>query len=380
MLKPEDSRPSERNVLESVRLYLIKSIQNKSRSSTVMVQDRFWLRSVIWTMIGSATFGLVWLGFAKTEEVVVVTGKLVPIGDVKEIQLPIGGVVSEILVADGQQVSKGDVLIQLDTEASSQSVSSLSSQIQQKESQIQKTEEITAQEIATTKVQLDLDSQILERLEELAAEGASSELQYLEQKNKVSRLLGALQRLRLDGARQVSILRQELSQLRSELVNSRLALKYQQLRSPVDGIVFNLKPTVQGYVAQTSQPILQIVPQENLEAEISIPSNKIGFVRLRMPADISIDSFPSTDFGVLTGAVVEIGSDALPPDQAERRDYFSFPASVRIASQYLETSGGVKLPLQAGMSITANLKLRSVSYLQLLLNTFQTKVDSLRKI
>ena len=380
MLNQENNKALNSNFLSNARLYLAKIIQQKSTTSSVLVNDRFWLRSVLWTMIGSTVFGVSWLAVAKTEEVVVVTGKLVPIGDVQEVQLPIGGVVSEILVTDGQRVSQGDILIRLDAEASSQSVSSLTSQINQKQSQIQKTKEITAEEISTLNTQIDLDSQILSKLEQLAAEGASSELQFLQQKNKLSRLYGSLQRLRLDGIRQISVLQQELSQLQSELVNSRLAVKYQQLRSPVDGVIFDLKPTVQGYVVQTSQPILKVVPQENLEAKISIPSDKIGFVRLNMPADVNIDSFPATDFGVVSGVVVRIGSDALPPDQIEGRNFYSFPASISIKSQYLETSDGVKLPLQAGMSISANLKLRSVSYLQLLLNTFQTKADSLRKL
>ena len=380
MLNQENNKALNSNFLSNARLCLGKIIQQKSITSSVLVKDRFWLRSVLWTMIGSTVFGVTWLAVAKTEEVVVVSGKLVPIGDVQEVQLPIGGVVSEILVTDGQRVSQGDILIRLDAEASSQSVSSLTSQINQKQSQIQKTKEITAEEISTLNTQIDLDSQILSKLEQLAAEGASSELQFLQQKNKLSRLYGSLQRLRLEGIRQISVLQQELSQLQSELVNSRLAVKYQQLRSPVDGVIFDLKPTVQGYVVQTSQPILKVVPQENLEAKISIPSDKIGFVRLNMPADVIIDSFPATDFGVVSGVVVRIGSDALPPDQIEGRNFYSFPASISIKSQYLETSDGVKLPLQAGMSISANLKLRSVSYLQLLLNTFQTKADSLRKL
>ena len=40
-----------------------------------------------------------------------------------------------------------------------------------------------------------------------------------------------------------------------------------------------------------------------------------------MPADVSIDSFPATDFGVISGSVVQIGSDALPPDQIEGRNF-----------------------------------------------------------
>ena len=41
-------------------------------------------------------------------------------------------------------------------------------------------------------------------------------------------------------------------------------LKYQSIKSPVDGIVFDLKPTNVGFVAQTSQPVMKIVPLKNL--------------------------------------------------------------------------------------------------------------------
>ena len=49
-------------------------------------------------------------------------------------------------------------------------------------------------------------------------------------------------------------------------------------------------------------------------------------------------------------------------------------------SQQLQLKDGKLLPLQVGMSLSSNIKLRKVSYLQLLLGTFQDKVDSLREI
>ncbi len=48
--------------------------------------------------------------------------------------------------------------------------------------------------------------------------------------------------------------------------------------------------------------------------EMESERGDIGFVQVGRPADISIDSFPATDFGVLLGTVKGIGSDALPPD------------------------------------------------------------------
>jgi HlyD family secretion protein len=133
-------------------------------------------------------------------------------------------------------------------------------------------------------------------------------------------------------------------------------------------------------VAQGSQPVLKIVPYDKLKAKVEIESSKIGFVSVGKPADISIDSFPANDFGVLTGTVTKIGSDAMPPDQAKNKTTYRFPADITLSRQTLKLKNGTILPLQVGMSLSANIKLRKVSYLQLLLSDFKNKADSLRKI
>ena len=56
------------------------------------------------------------LSLAKTDEIVLVSGKLVPIGDVKEIQMPIGGIAKEIFVQEGDIVKKGDLLMYVNLE------------------------------------------------------------------------------------------------------------------------------------------------------------------------------------------------------------------------------------------------------------------------
>jgi hypothetical protein len=50
------------------------------------------------------------------------------------------------------------------------------------------------------------------------------------------------------------------------------------------------------------------------------------------------------------------------------------------SAQLLRFRLGQALPLQMGMSLQANIKLRKVSYLQLLFKTFKDKTDSLRKV
>jgi len=357
-----------------------RSIDSQMHHGVVLVQGNTWIRGVTWSLILTAGFGLGWLALARTEEVIVVQGKLEPEGDVKEIQLPVGGVVKKILVEAGDRVDKGQVLIQLDQEVSTEQLRSLSTRIRQKEAQIDQTQQLTDQQIKTTNEQLELDRKILGKLESLQSLGATSEFQYLQQKTAVQKLVGDLSKIALDGRRQVLILEQELAQLKAEFAQASVSLRYQSLRSPVAGTVFDLKPTTIGFVAQTSQPILKIVPLNRLEADVEVPSDKIGFVRVGMQADISIDSFPASDFGVLNGLVDSIGSDALPPDQQKQRIGYAFPVTIGLKEQSLKLENGRSLPLQVGMSLTANIKLRSVSYLQLLLNTFRSKADSLREL
>ena len=141
-----------------------------------------------------------------------------------------------------------------------------------------------------------------------------------------------------------------------------------------------MKPTTEGYVAQSSEPIMKIVPFDDLEADIEIPSNKIGFVKVGMPVEINIDSFPSSDFGVLEGTVKKIGSDALAPSQLDQRNEYKYPATIELEEQIFKLQNGSSLPLQVGMSLSANIKLRKVSYLQLLFSTFDRKTDALKKI
>ena len=381
---------------------LIRKAQNQleqkvttvSHDESVLQQSHFWMRAVTWTLIGTSAFAVGWLAIARTEEIVVAQGKLEPMGRVKDIQIPVGGVAENILVKGGDRVSKGQILIQLDTETSTEQVNSLKAQFTKKQNQLrlklqeqQRTLALSQETVNNTRENLVLDQQILNRYEILIAQGAFSELQYLQQRNKVRELQGQITKEQLDSARKQSILNQEieklnaeLAQLKAQLTEAEVTLRYKSLRSPVDGVVFDLKPTTPGFVAQSSEPVMKIVPFRNLEADVEIPSNKIGFVREGMPVDISIDSFPATDFGVLEGKVISIGSDALPPDQQKQRQEYRFPATIQLNSQQLRLKNGTKLDLQVGMSLTANIKLRSVSYLQLLLGNFQSKTDSLRQL
>ncbi len=355
-------------------------------------QSRFLVRTIIWVLLGTTGAAVAWLAFAKTDEVVVAPGKLQPVGDVKTVQMPVGGVLDQMLVKDGQRVKKGQILLRLDNEATvdreasiRQGIAAKQQQLQLKLLELRRYQTLNDTEQQVLQRNLELERQILGRLSSLQKSGATAELQYLQQRNKVREIEGEIQKVRVDRLRQTAILEQavqqlqgELAELRSKLTELSVNIRYQDLRSPVDGVVFDLKPKGSGFVAQTSEPVMKIVPFSALQAKVEIDSSDIGFVRVGRPADISIDSFPATDFGVLQGTLASVGSDALPPD--ELKQTYRFPATVSLNSQQFRLKSGQVLPLQVGMSLTANIKLRKVSYLQLLLGSFQDKAKSLREI
>ena len=375
------------NVLE-------QAVNSTDHDESVLEQPRQWMQAITWGLIGTTAFGVAWLCIAKTEEIVVATGKLDPLGAVKEIQMPVGGIADKILVKDGDQVKAGQVLMRLDTETSSQQLKSNVQNISLKEeqlklklSELKRFQEQNDEEVRMLESNLKLENEILSRFKTLADQGASSDLQFLQQRNKVEEVRGRLSQVKVERLRQTAILQQgvqqlksELSQLQAQRTEAEVTLKYQALRSPVDGVVFDLQPRSSGYAAQSTETVMKIVPFDKLQANVEVPSRDIGFVRVGMPADISIDSFPSTDFGVLQGTVKSVGSDALPPDQQKQRDEYRYPTTITLSSQQLKIKSGQQLPLQVGMSLTANIKLRKVTYLQLLLGSFQDKADSLRQI
>ena len=357
---------------------------------SVLQQGRFWMRTVTWTLIGTTVFGIAWLAIARTEEIVVAKGQLEPLGSVQDIQMPVGGVVDDILVEEGDAVKKGEILMKLDTEASEQQRQNLEATIKLKGVERDKYSEMKKAEIQMLEKNLTLQLEILERYQQLEESGAASELQFLSQRNTVEETRGRLMQTKADLFRQLSVLDQQLAELQSRLAEVRVTLRYQQLKSPVDGVVFDLQPTASGFTAQSTQTVMKVVPFGALEAKVEVPSNKIGFVKIPvgcpkqladcMNADISIDSYPSTDFGVIEGKVTSIASDALAPDQQEQRQEYSFPVTIQLSKQILQLKSGSKLPLQVGMSLTANIKLRKVSYLQLLLGEFQDKAESLQRL
>ena len=74
-------------------------------------------RAIVWTIVLALAFSIAWATIGKIDEVAVAAGKVIAADKTKIIQPAETGVVKRILVADGQRVKAGQVLIELEAAA-----------------------------------------------------------------------------------------------------------------------------------------------------------------------------------------------------------------------------------------------------------------------
>ena len=132
--------------------------------------------------------------------------------------------------------------------------------------------ELFSSRIKNLKEIYEIEKNILNRMELLLDEGAVSEIYYLQQVKKANEILSEIieneknsQRQELIFEQEIKVISSEISELKAKNTEALVKLKYKTITAPLDGIIFELKPRVSGFVAQSSQPIMKIVPLINLK-------------------------------------------------------------------------------------------------------------------
>ena len=100
--------------------------------------------------------------------------------------------------------------------------------------------------------------------------------------------------------------------LGGDLVKAEQRTKLQLLTAPVDGVVQQLAVHTVGGVVTPAQRLAVVVPSDAaLEVEATISNRDIGFVHVGQEAQIKVDAFNFTRYGLLRGRVVNVSPDAV---------------------------------------------------------------------
>jgi hemolysin D len=106
--------------------------------------------------------------------------------------------------------------------------------------------------------------------------------------------------------------------LAQDVIRAERKTGLQWLTAPVDGTVQQLAVHTVGGVVTPAQALLVVVPAEShLEIEAMVSNRDIGFVHAGQSADIKIDTFSYTRYGLLHGEVESVSADAVTPDKRE---------------------------------------------------------------
>ncbi|MDJ0567885.1 MAG: response regulator [Pleurocapsa sp. MO_192.B19] len=147
-----------------------------------------------------------------------------------------------------------------------------------------------------------------------------------------------------------------VAEINSEVSSAEQNLKYQTIVAPVTGDVFDLR-AYPGYVppsGQAARHVLQIVPTEDLIAEVFITPQDIGFVEKGMNTDVRVSTFNYSEYGDIPGKVKFISKSALEPEPPY--DFFRYVAKIKLERDYFNINGEKK-HIQPGMEVQANIRI-----------------------
>jgi membrane fusion protein, hemolysin D len=104
--------------------------------------------------------------------------------------------------------------------------------------------------------------------------------------------------------------------LAQSLIKTEEKVRLQVMTASVDGVVQQLAVHTIGGVVTPAQTLLVLVPQEShLEIEAMVSNRDIGFVQAGQSAEIKVDTFNFTRYGLLHGTVLSVSQDAISRDK-----------------------------------------------------------------
>ena len=396
---------------------------------------------LVWTLAGGTAFATGWAFLAPLPQTVAVQGKLQPASGVQAIEASVPGVVDDVAVVEGQRVARGDLLLRFDARDAETRLNSAQRNRDRLQNQVtinrvvlgeQPESSLSANQKALLKSQrqdndgrleaeraairrskvriaglrqsLSTAEMVADRYQALQREGASSELQVVAALAKVTEFRTSLdaeeeELIRLQSRRDAdqggreARLRKEIeanlnriASLDTEIRKAEVLLSRISVQAPISGLVFDLNVSRGDVVpgGKGVKPMLQIIPEDDLQAKIYIPNEAIGFIRKGQRADISLAAFNASDYGYLPATVQRIGSDALTPKEQQRElgqdaKGLYFPATLKLERQAL-TVGQRSVPLQPGMSLTADLHLRTRRFISAITDLLDDKRRSLQRL
>ena len=368
----------------------------------------------VYLMLAALAVGVLWAAYARVDIVARAPGRIVPDGREQVIASLEGGILSRLHVREGDAVEPGQPLATLDpTRLGSQqgetqarrvalraAVARLESEaagtplsfprdvaaarrVVEAETAAWKARQQALQEaLESQRRSIDLVGGELAVAERMSAQGLMSEVEVMRLRRQVNELqLGVQERInrfRQDASGELVRQRTELAVLEEQLVARDDAVQRTVLRSPLRGVVKQVRIATTGGVVGPGAPIMEIVPVgERVLVEARIRPADIGFVQVGQPVLVKLSAYDYVIYGGLAGTVASISPDALSDGDKPGAETW-YRALVRADTPALR-AGGRDLPLIHGMTGSVEIRTGQRSVLDYLLQPMVKSREAMRE-
>lgn len=331
----------------------------------------------------------IWSKDAYLEQISHATGSVIASAKTQSIQTAIDGVITEVLVHEGEQVRKDQELVLLNKqqnqaafEAINGKVAALKAALTRLKSEVygvalkfpdelkDYSEFVSTQtelyhrrkkalnddifalneSLSLTQSELNLNLPLLKTGDIGATEIIKLKKQIADMKGQIT---NKQNRYFQEAQVELTKIEEDLSIKLQELEDKKVNLEHSVIYAPMDAIVKNIIITTKGAKVRPGDVILELVPSsDKLIVEAKFHPRDLSFIRIGQKAAVKLDAYDYSIYGIFHGIVKYISPDALI-EKTQKGEEFYFRVQIELDTKELITKNGRKIEISPGM--TANI-------------------------
>ncbi|PNK61505.1 HlyD family efflux transporter periplasmic adaptor subunit [Psychrobacter sp. FDAARGOS_221] len=305
-------------------------------------------RLTIWIALTGIIILLVWAYFAKIDQVTRAKATVIASARTQEIQASEGGVLTQILVAEGDDVKKGELLVVLEEERakaaydnSATKTAALQAKLARLNAEIfdrplvfpdrldkypeyvenqtnlyNRRKQAIDEEVSSLEQMLVLAKQELSMNEPLLEYGDVSQADVIRLRRQVADIEAQINNKRNkyfeEAQAEMTKAQEELDSEMEQLRDRSQVLEEKRLLSPQDGKVNSINITTIGGVVKPGEVIMELLPTtSDLIVQAQVSPADIAYVKEGQAASVKLDAYDFSIFGAMNGTVTYISPDTL---------------------------------------------------------------------
>jgi adhesin transport system membrane fusion protein len=349
----------------------------------------------VYMIIAALVAMVAWASVSNVDIVAVASARIVPDGREQVIASLEGGILRDLMVREGQQVSEGQELALLDPtrfeaqkaegQAKRTSLRGAVARLQAEAAglPLQFPPEVEAapavvqgeresynarlramnEAVESNRRSVALLQRELGVAEAMSAKGLMSEVEVMRVRRQVNDLnlqtQERINRFRQDASAELVRVRTELSMLEEQMVVKDDALRRTMLISPVRGVVKTIRMNTVGGVVPPGSPVMEIMPVgPRVLVEARVKPADIGFVKVGQHVVVKLQAFEYNVYGGLQGTVDSISPDAIADERAGAEAGY-YRALIRAEQMPPRPGKAPPKPLSVLPGMTATVEIRT---------------------